>query len=289
VLFEPDKFRILADGLDHPECVTADADGTLYAGGEAGQVYRIDDAGEVVEIGTTGGFTLGLCLDGDRNVYSCDAEIQAVMRMDPLGNVKPYSRGSAERHAVKPNYPVFDESGNLYFSDSGDWKQSNGCLFVVRPDGITEILRDDVASFPNGLAIDGSGDYLYVVESLANRVVRVPIDRSGHSTGAVEIIVELPDRHLPDGIAFDARGSLYVACYTPDVIYRVDADGVLQTVSEDWERVVLAAPTNVAFVGPDLGTFAVGSLGRRHVAGLDVGEVGARLRYPILPQEVAAT
>lgn len=33
-----------ADGLDHPEGVTLGPDGKIYAGGEAGQLYRIDIA-----------------------------------------------------------------------------------------------------------------------------------------------------------------------------------------------------------------------------------------------------
>ena len=38
-----DHFAQFADGLDHPEGVTAGPDGTLYAGGEAGQIYRVAD------------------------------------------------------------------------------------------------------------------------------------------------------------------------------------------------------------------------------------------------------
>ena len=34
-------FAPFADGLDHPEGVTVGPDGTVYAGGEAGQIYRV--------------------------------------------------------------------------------------------------------------------------------------------------------------------------------------------------------------------------------------------------------
>jgi gluconolactonase len=35
------EFDLLADGLDHPEGVTWGPDGFVYAGGEAGQIYRV--------------------------------------------------------------------------------------------------------------------------------------------------------------------------------------------------------------------------------------------------------
>jgi uncharacterized protein YjiK len=39
------QLRSLANGLDHPEGVALGPDEMLYAGGEAGQVYRIDPNG----------------------------------------------------------------------------------------------------------------------------------------------------------------------------------------------------------------------------------------------------
>ena len=66
-----DRFAPIVDGLDHPEGVTAGPDGILYAGGEAGQIYRIDD-GAATEIASTGGFLYGVTLDGAGDVYGCD-------------------------------------------------------------------------------------------------------------------------------------------------------------------------------------------------------------------------
>ena len=35
------KISLFADGLDHPECIAVHTDGSVWAGGEAGQIYRI--------------------------------------------------------------------------------------------------------------------------------------------------------------------------------------------------------------------------------------------------------
>jgi len=45
-----DRFEVFATGVDHPECVAFDREGNLWAGGEAGQVYRIDRQSKVEQI-----------------------------------------------------------------------------------------------------------------------------------------------------------------------------------------------------------------------------------------------
>src|SRR6478672_6006547 len=141
-LMNIENFAPFVEGLDHPEGVTWGQDGRIYAGGEAGQIYRINLAGTKVEqIGTTGGFILGLCQDGPGNLYACDKENHAVMRITQAGEVTTYSNGDAERKMVTPNYAVFDRHGNLYVSDSGTWRGNDGCMWLVRPGGVTELLK----------------------------------------------------------------------------------------------------------------------------------------------------
>jgi hypothetical protein len=37
----PVAMSVFAEGLDHPECVAVHPDGSVWCGGEAGQIYRI--------------------------------------------------------------------------------------------------------------------------------------------------------------------------------------------------------------------------------------------------------
>lgn len=277
-LMRIDQFAPFVHGLDHPEGVAVGPDGTVYAGGEAGQIYRIDLSGGFEQIASTGGFVLGLCLDGDGAIYACDLANSAVMRIGPDGEVSAYSRGAPDRPMAVPNYPVFDAAGNLYVSDSGAWKERNGCLFRIRPGGETDVVGAGLEAFPNGMALHPDGDRLYVVLSDESRVVSVPLDADG-AAGATQPIVELP-RHVPDGLAFDVEGNLYIACYTPDVIYRLSPGGVLDVLAEDWESVTFATPTNIAFAGPGLETLVVASLSRWHLTKGPMPIAGAALRYP---------
>ena len=57
------QISVLVDGLDHPEGIAWGLDGYAYAGGEAGQVYRIDiERRELKHFADTGGFVLGMWL-----------------------------------------------------------------------------------------------------------------------------------------------------------------------------------------------------------------------------------
>lgn len=271
-----DEFHVVADGLDHPECVACGPDGTLYAGGEAGQVYRLDDGAH--EVGSTGGFSLGLCLDAGHSVYVCDKYHGAVVRMTPDGDTDIYSNGAADTPMRTPNHLVFAEDGTLFVSDSGDWEADNGVVWAVQADGTASILTTEASAYPNGVALAPDATYLYIVLSLGPSIARLPL-RNGSAAGPLETFVELPG-HVPDGVAFDEEGTLYVACYAPDRLLAVDPGGAVETVAEDWRRVVLASPTNVAFCGPDRRTLAVASLCRWHVAATTMPVAGARLHYP---------
>src|SRR5262249_62411867 len=54
-----ERFEVFASGLDHPECLAFDRDGWLWAGGEAGQVYRISPDATRETIAEVGGFSRG--------------------------------------------------------------------------------------------------------------------------------------------------------------------------------------------------------------------------------------
>ena len=274
-----DRIRTYADGLDHPEGVAVSTDGTVWAGGEAGQVYRIRD-GQPEEICTTGGFLLGLALDGNGHVYVCDVARTAVLRIDAqTSEISVYSEGAPGSPFRNPNFPVFDDAGNLYVTDSGGWQADDGDIKVIRPGGATEVWSRDLPRFPNGACLSADGDALLVIESLWPGVSSIPIRPDG-SAGKPEPVCALPGT-VPDGIAVDESGGFYVACYRPDRVYYVDADRNVEVFADDPQGTVIAAPTNVVFTGEDRRTMVIGSLGRWHLAAAQVEVPGVPLRFPV--------
>jgi gluconolactonase len=286
--------RVLVEGLDHPEGLALGLDGAIYAGGEAGQIYRVTGwreslAGggpaEAVQLATTAGFVLGMALDGGGHIYACDHRRHEVLRVSPAGAVSVYTSGAPGTALRTPNYPVFDAAGRLYVSDSGAWGQDDGRLFRVDPGGATQVVASAPRHFPNGLALSPDGAWLYVAESTLPGVTRLRTAGDG-TLGAPEEVVRLPGT-VPDGLAFDAGGTLYVSCYRPDRIYRVGPGGGIDVLADDPAGTALAAPTNVAFLGD--GWMGVANLGRWHLAALPAQTPGAPLHYPILPEHVERT
>ncbi len=269
MLYPVSEVRNFVTRLDHPECVAVGRDGKVYAGGEAGQVYRISANAKSAEtIGSTGGFCLGITLDRDKNIYVCDLGKRAVIRMDQLGKWSVVADRVGDRKLVSPNFGVFDSKGNLYFSDSGEWKQANGIVCRLSPEGKAEVFSAGPFHFANGLALDAAEKYLYVVESNLDRVVRIEIKSDG-SGGLPEVYAEGLAR-VPDGLAFDARGNLYVTTYASNCIYRIVPNRQVELVCQDVENLALCQPTNCAFGGPDFDQLFVANLGRDHISVLDM-------------------
>jgi gluconolactonase len=261
--------RMLVDGLDHPEGVCwSSTEQRLYAGGEGGQLYRFSLHSSEAELVTTvpGGSLLGLAVDGSGAVYVCDVGNGCVQRIATDGRIRRY--GDAIGY---PNYPVFDGEGRLWVSDSDEWGRPDGAITRIDPDGATERVASGLR-FANGVAI--AGDWLYVVESEQPRVMRLPL-----AGGAPEPVIAF-DRIVPDGLAFDCEGGLWIGCWQPNRVYRLAADGNLETIVDDWSGVHAPTPTNVAFAGPELEVLALASLSTRAVAAIDAGARGAPLYYP---------
>lgn len=177
-----------------------------------------------------------------------------------------------------PNWGAFGPDGTYYVSDSGVWKARDGRIYVVRR-GETRVWTDETVDFPNGLAVTPDGAELWVLESTPGRLVAFDIRPDGRA-GPRRLLIELPGT-VPDGIAFATDGSILIACYRPDMVLRWHAGEGLQVVGEDPEGTILAAPTNCAFVGPELDTILVPNIGRWHVTRFRVpGLSGVPLFYP---------
>jgi sugar lactone lactonase YvrE len=284
----PESIRVLFDGtlseprLDHPECVAVDADGVIWCGGERGQVYRLaPDGSSLEEFACSGGFTLGIAFAPNRDLFLCDLKTASVLRL-PAGSdrLETFAEGAGGRRFRIPNALAFDADGRLYVSDSHGFKEPGPGIFRFEPDGEGELWCAATFNFANGVAIAPDGRSLLVAETFANRIVRIPIREDG-SAGETDVVATLIG-FLPDGLAFDAVGNLYVGCYEPSAILRVAPDGVVRALVADPEAHALCHPTNLAFRGR---TLLAANLGRWHVSAVELDVEG--LPLPPAPRTVA--
>jgi gluconolactonase len=271
--------RTVAAGLDHPEGI-AWYDGALWCGTEAGELIRIDPAdGKAETVAATGGFLLGIAFDGCGRCVACDWGNHALLRITPGGEIETLADSVEGRPLTFPNFPVFAPDGRLWVSDSGrEWGTDDGFLFSLQPGGEPRLATDSSHLFPNGLALDARATTLYVVESRLPGVVSFEIGDG--ELGERAEVVHLPQT-VPDGLAFDSEGSLFVSCWRPDRVYRIDAKGAAHLFLDDFTGEYLTVPTNCCFSGPELRTLSFASLGGWVVRELDVDVAGQPLHHPL--------
>ncbi len=271
-----DSVKILADGLDHPECVAVHPNGSVWAGGEAGQIYRITPDGEVEELANTGGFVLGLAFSPHGWLAVCDLKKKCIWKFDPQTHkLEIFTQGIADRTFKTPNFPVFDASGNLYVSDSGEFRKENGCIFKFSVTGLGDIWHPGPFAFANGMALSREQDRLYVVSTWLPGVEAIEILKDG-SAGDRTTVIKMPET-CPDGIALDEQGNLLISCYAPNTIYKLDSSGKLVTLIQDWESHTICNPTNIAFGGEENKELFIANLGRWHISNIRMEVAGLPL------------
>src|SRR6478672_7938581 len=216
------RFEVFASGLDHPECIAFDRQSHLWAGGEAGQIYQIDPSGAVTAVTTLGGFTAGIAFSPvDGALYVCNSKL-GLFRIAADGKSDLFATAAAGQKIACPNYPVFDRRGRMYVTDSGKWKQRNGYLLRFDDGGSGRVMGGPFG-YANGLALSADERWLFMVESDTDRVYRFELTPDGE-LGSREVYAESVGR-LPDGLALDESGNLYVACYASDEIWRISPTG----------------------------------------------------------------
>lgn len=257
-----ERFEIFANGLDHPECLAFDRAGFLWAGGEAGQVYRVTPDKTVETVATLGGFCAGVALSPDDNELFVCNPAHGVVRVTRSGTWSVFASEACGTKLICPNYGLFDSRGNYLVTDSGQWRKSNGRLLRFTPDGQGELVSGPFG-YANGLALSADERHLFMVESDTDRVFQIEV-----ATGKAEVYAAEVGR-LPDGLALDAFGNLFVSCYASDDIHRISPSREKTLFAYDRWAILLSRPTNMAFRD---GYIYVANLGRTTITRAYVGD-----------------
>jgi sugar lactone lactonase YvrE len=154
----------------------------------------------------------GLAVDGEGNVYLADALNRVVRRVDAQGIITTV----AGNHSLSPG-------------SSGD----GGRAIEARLD------------LPTGLAVDSAGDLFIaenyggvirkvnaagIISTVAGLYVPSSFDYKGDGGPATRARLA-----FPMGIAVDRMGNLYIADHGNDVVRKVDAKGIISTLTGDHE------------------------------------------------------
>ena len=252
--------------LERSEGVMVARDGAVWASDYRGGCVRIAPDGSQQRIGALGGEPNGICLDPEGRVVVANLA-GSVQRLDPRTGAHETIATSAGGRAIpSPNFPFLDRQRRLWVSNSTARAQYMDAIYEHAPDGFlfriderghAEVVADDLW-FANGVALDAGEGFVYVAESTRYRVTRFPIRPDGSLGPREQYGDDLPT--VPDGIAFDEAGNLWVTCPAINAIGYLTPDRAWVTYVEDPDGTALKLPTNVAFGGPDRRTAYVGNL-----------------------------
>jgi sugar lactone lactonase YvrE len=128
------------------------------------------------------------------------------------GRLTPWTRPAGEPDDHRFNDAKCDPSGRLW---AGTLALSEapelGILYVVGPDGVP-MPRVPKVTISNGLAWSPEGDILYFIDSATRRVDAFDFNGASASISNRRTVIRLEDG-LPDGMAIDHAGNLWVALW----------------------------------------------------------------------------
>jgi sugar lactone lactonase YvrE len=147
------------------------------------------------------------------------------------------------------NDAACDARGRLWAGTMSTVREPGaGALYRFLPGGeITAALRG--ATISNGLDWSLDATLLYYVDSTTQRVDAIDFDLDRGRLGARRAFVSIdPGDGLPDGLAVDAEGGVWIALFGGGAVRRYLPDGQLDAEI----RLPVTNPTSLAFGGPDL-------------------------------------
>lgn len=211
-------------------------------------------SGYVNGLGTAAKFKnpTGMTTDASGNVYVADAYNNAIRKITPEGTVSTFagsvSAGSFDGSGVDaqfnfPNGVAVDESGNVYVADTFNFRiqkitQTGGVNTLAGGilNGFADNANGALASFrsPYAVVIDASGN-LYVADS-NNHSIRKITPAGAVSTlagsglkGAIDGTGTAASFNIPQALAVDASGNVYVADTYNHNIRKITPAGVVTT------------------------------------------------------------
>ena len=150
-----------------------------------------------------------------------------LLRLDPSGLARLADLGHIA--TFDTNDMVVDRHGRAYVGNFGfdliAGEQPKGtALALVDPDGRTRVAATDLV-FPNGMVITPDERTLVVGESFAARLTAFDVDPRDGSLSSRRVFATLEGGAIPDGIALDAEGAIWVASPTTGECLRVHEGG----------------------------------------------------------------
>lgn len=252
----PSAIAYVGEGLQRPECILAERDGSLWSADARGGVVHIRPDGTQTLIAqseathfasatdeetrfVSGTLPNGLAFarNGDILISNFGTDRLEVMTRDGQSRVLADTIDGTP--IGKVNFVLRDRRDRIWLTISTrikNWMQamspnvSDGYVALYE-NGHLRIVADGFC-FTNEIRFDANEEWLYVVETGGKRVTRLRALPNGDLTDR-ETFGPSDHGAFIDGIAFDAHGNLWGTHVMTDRIFAITPDGDLRIILDD--------------------------------------------------------
>jgi sugar lactone lactonase YvrE len=258
----------LGRNLSRPESVLATASGDVFCShGDQGVARLCPDGRQFALSAPTkaGGLPVlanGIALRPDGSFLVANiADGGGLMELDADG-MRLWQRCTDGPDAPPVNFVLLDELGKIWVTVSSthrprslayNQQTANGYVGVIE-DGRFRIVLDGLA-YTNEIRADYAGGWLYIAETMGQKISRVRLDETGLH-GAPELFAQMPPGAFVDGIEIDSEGAVLAACIISSELIRITPDGA---------QTVIAGERVTTWTDEVQSAFEAGELARVHL------------------------
>lgn len=246
IILEPEKVDVPAAALGEGPCWDDRSQSLYWVDIPASRVHRLSEAGvhSSWDVGRPASAVVSRARGG-----LVVAAGNGFVALDSLtGEVTELAEAAGHPDA-RMNDGKCDRAGRLYAgSMAADESPGKGSFYRLDTDGsVTELMTG--LGISNGIGWSPDDTLMYFIDSLDYRVDVLDYDAVTGNLGERRPFVSLGSGQvMPDGLAVDAEGGVWVAVWGGGVVQRYDATGRLTGVV----RLPTANVTSCAFGGPGL-------------------------------------
>jgi sugar lactone lactonase YvrE len=234
-------------------------------------------------------------------------EAGGVWRVGKRGEARPFAT-EVDGLPIPPSNFVLVDGERVWITVSASTRkhehftadEKTGQILLVQNGNVT--VAADGLTWTNEMRISPDGTHLFVNETFACRTIRFELAADGTLSSPISIIY--PSGTFPDGMAFDAEGSLWIVCVVSNRVIRVAPDMTWTIVFEDIDASALeliasahvkgcltrdmivqskgshvSNLSSIAFGGPDLKTLYLGGLGINAIQVLQTSVAGLPMAH----------
>lgn len=258
--------KFIGTGLQRPECILAEPDGTLWSADARGGVVRIAPGGSQQLIaqqtdgrfsGTTdlarrfteGTLPNGLAFAANGDILISNFGTDCLEIMDRQGNCRVLYDSIDGQPIGKVNFVLRDSRDRIWITVSTrikNWMEAirpglaDGFIAVADRNGL-RIVADGL-HFTNEIRLDANEQYLYAVETCGRRISRFRVGPDATLTER-EVFgpADFGPAGFPDGCAFDAYGNLWVTLVMAERLIALTPEGDVHVIMDDGKPDRIAA------------------------------------------------